>query len=383
MFNRPTTSFQLEVDLVAELTVINPFDFFLDSDAMEFPFTYASWLGEELRPYLKTLNAGPALAQLLTRVSTKSRRTVDFLVDLNRLVHDQVQYVIRMEPGVQTCEETLAHGTGSCRDSAWLLVQVLRHLGLAARFVSGYLIQLKPDIKSLDGPPGPDQDFTDLHAWAEVYLPGAGWVGLDPTSGLFTGEGSTFHGHCALMPASAAPISGAVDPCETQFGFFMSVKRVLESPRVSKPYTDDQWQQIQQLGHKVDAALEVGDVRRDDGGEPTFVSVDDMDGSEWNTDALRAEEASAGRRTCSAVCRSGSPKAPCCTSVKENGIPANRFPAGRWAVTGGPTAAPIWRDPKLVADDSRDYHFGPNEASAHNDPGRSIARQCRERATRL
>ena len=146
-------------------------------------------LRKELTPYLERETAGPRLARLGRSVDLTPLRTVDFLVGLNQRLAREISYLIRMEPGIQTCEETLTLASGSCRDSAWLLVQILRHLGLAARFVSGYLIQLKPDVKSLDGPPGPEKDFTDLHAWAEVYLPGAGWIGLDATSGLVRGRG--------------------------------------------------------------------------------------------------------------------------------------------------------------------------------------------------
>ncbi len=285
VFPEQTDHLTLDVDLTAELDIVNPFDFFLEEEAEKVPFDYAPELREELAPYLRKVENLPLVDQLVRALEPKGQRTIDFLVDLNRLVHERTKYVIRLEPGVQTPDETLEKKSGSCRDSAWLLVQVLRRLGIAARFASGYLIQLKADQKSLDGPSGTEVDFTDLHAWAEAYLPGAGWIGLDATSGLLTGEGH-IPVACTPDPGSAAPISGALDECEVEFGHEMTVTRVHESPRVTLPYDDQQWAALNALGERIDRDLRTHDVRLTMGGEPTFVSIDDMDGYEWNFGAL-------------------------------------------------------------------------------------------------
>jgi uncharacterized protein (DUF2126 family) len=291
VFPEPTRELRIEIDLVAEMSVINPFDFFLEPEAEKIPFTYTFSQKHELFPYLVKLpldhNKAPRFARWVDNaraLCTGGKASVDYLVALNQQLQQDIRYLIRMEPGVQTPEETLQKGSGSCRDSAWVMVQVLRHLGLAARFVSGYLIQLTADVKSLDGPSGPEKDFTDLHAWCEVYLPGAGWIGLDPTSGLFAGEGHIPLA-CSPEPSSAAPITGLTEKCETEFKHHMKVERIWEAPRVTKPYADDAWSRIEALGHHIDVDLRQHDVRLTMGGEPTFVSVDDRDGDEWNTTA--------------------------------------------------------------------------------------------------
>ncbi len=284
VFPERTREFAIDVDLVAEMAVFNPFDFFLEPEAETFPFTYADWLAKDLASYIVPLPAGPRLAEWLAAVPREEMRTVDFLVGLNSRLQQDIRYLVRLEPGIQTCEQTLELRSGSCRDTGWLLVQILRHLGFAARFVSGYLIQLKPDEKPLDGPAGAAEDFTDLHAWSEVYLPGAGWIGLDPTSGLLAGEGHLPLA-CTPEPESAAPITGSVDSADVAFSFAMSVERIRETPRVTKPYSDQQWQAILGLGDRVDERLAGDDVRLTVGGEPTFVSIDDMDGAEWNSEA--------------------------------------------------------------------------------------------------
>ena len=360
VFPEPTTEFQVQVDLVAEMSVINPFDFFLEPSAEEYPFTYDAQSARELRPFLEVEPAGPRLAAFLAEVPRQKTRTMDYLVALNQRVQHEIGYVIRMEPGVQSCEDSLGLRTGSCRDSAWLLVQTLRHLGLAARFVSGYLIQLVADVKPLDGPEGPSADFTDLHAWAEVYLPGAGWVGFDPTSGLLAGEG---HIPLACTPdaSSAAPISGTLDACETTFRHEMSVRRIFESPRVTKPYTEEQWKSIDELGHRVDADLRSGDVRLTMGGEPTFVSLDHADSEEWTTGALGPKK----RKVAVELL----------VRLRDRFAPGGllHFGQGKW-YPGEPLprwafgcywrkdGVPIWEDPLLIAEDGKDYGYTAEHA---------------------
>ena len=288
VFPDRTQKLEVMVDLTADMTVINPFDFFVEAYAEHFPFEYSAGLAKELIPFLETTPLTPRLAAWLDRFRKSVKpeeNTVDMLVRLNHQLQTEIRYLVRMEPGVQPPEDTLERACGSCRDTGWLLVQILRQLGLAARFASGYLMQLVADVKPLNGPAGAERDFTDLHAWAEVYLPGAGWVGLDPTSGLLAGEGHIPLA-CTADPGNAAPVIGFTDVCEVDFDFAMKLTRVHEDPRVTKPYTEAQWGAIDALGEKVDADLAARDVRLTQGGEPTFVSIDDMDGAEWNTAAL-------------------------------------------------------------------------------------------------
>jgi uncharacterized protein (DUF2126 family)/transglutaminase-like putative cysteine protease len=286
VFPEPVTELKIEVDLIADMTVYNPFDFFVEEEATFWPFDYPETIREDLSIYRTPEEPGPLLAAFLETIDRSKQKTVDLVVGLNARLQQEIGYVIRMEAGVQAPEETLESAKGSCRDTSWLLVQILRHLGLAARFVSGYLIQLTPDLKALDGPSGTEYDFTDLHAWAEVYLPGAGWIGLDPTSGLLTGES---HIPLAATPhyRNAAPISGGYfGEAKTEFDFDMKVARVAEHPRITKPFSDESWEALNALGESVDRVLTEHDVRLTMGGEPTFVSIDDFQSEEWNTAAV-------------------------------------------------------------------------------------------------
>ena len=382
VFPEATREFLVQVDVVAEMAVFNPFDFFLEPDAERFPFEYDPALDHELAPFLKKCRLTPKFSNYLTALrkeflgETKRRahrqrmeipfeqkpRTIDFLVALNQRLQRDIKYLIRMEPGVQAPEETLTRLSGSCRDSAWLFCQLLRHCGLGARFVSGYLIQLKADVRALDGPGGTEKDFTDLHAWCEVYLPGAGWIGLDPTSGLLAGEGHIPLA-CTPDPASAAPITGLLDECKCEFSLDMKVTRIHESPRVTLPYSDAQWAKIESLGHAIDADLKKDDVRLTMGGEPTFVSIDDPDGLEWNFTAVSHRKRLLSGELIRRLRKQFAPG-----SLLHYGqgkwYPGEQLPRWALAVYWRKDGVPIWKDDSLIADESKDYGYTVKDAKA-------------------
>ncbi len=360
VFPEKVTEFGIDVEILADLITINPFDFFVDEYAENFPFEYKDELKKELAPYLEVTEKGKKLKKFLKTLDLKEQPINDFIVYLNQAIYEYLNYTVRLETGVQTCEITLGNKLGSCRDYAWLFVQVLRHLGFAARFVSGYLVQLSADEKSLDGPSGPEEDFTDLHAWTEVYLPGAGWVGLDATSGLFAGEG---HIPLACTPSfeSAHAIEGLGDKCEVEFEYSNTVTRIFESPRVTKPYRNDQWDAIYKLGFDVDKELQENDVRLTMGGEPTFVSIDDMESDQWNTGADGAHK----RELADILSRK------LLSSFTEGGLlhysqgkwyPGEPIPRWQTAIIWRKDKKKIWKDPSLFADMNKEYSYTSKDA---------------------
>ena len=354
IFNEPVAEMHIDVELLAAMTAINPFDFFIEDYAEWYPFHYDVQLKNDLSCYLEVREDGPRLNAWLAVIEGSRRNTVDFLVGLNRRVNKDIAYSIRMEPGVMTCEETLQKRMGSCRDSAWLLVQALRHMGMAARFVSGYLIQLTPDFQLLDGHSGPEQDFTDLHAWAEVYVPGAGWIGLDPTSGLFAGEGHIPLA-CTPDPASAAPITGSfTGKAGCELSFANSVSRIHEEAHTAKPYSESQWQAILAMGRRVDENLIKSDVRLTMGGEPTFVSVDDMESPQWNTaaDGLHKRELAGVliRRLQNRFSMDGIRH-----YSQGKWYPGEPLPRWLMACYWRTDGKPIWHDQRLLAEETQDY----------------------------
>ena len=370
VFPGKTDHFSVTVDLVADLAAYSPFDYFLDEEAQEWPFAYEPSTRVDLDPYLQCNAGGPALDAFVNRLDRHPRETNHFLVETNRALEAAVDYVIRMEPGVQTPDETLTLGRGSCRDSAWLLVQVLRRLGVAARFVSGYLIQLKADREPIDGPPGPKADFTDLHAWCEAYVPGAGWIGLDPTSGLLAAEG-----HIPLAatpsPSSAAPVSGLVEDVDVEFDFAMEVNRVVDRARVTKPYTEAMWQAILTEGDRVESMLREGDVRLTTGGEPTFVSDEEPDAPEWNTEASGGRKEEIADRLARRLKRLWAPGGVLHHGQGKwyPGEPLPRWAHGSYFRVDG---QPLWKDERWIADTGRDY--GHTAADAERFGNRLIER---------
>lgn len=379
VFPEPADELSIVVDLIADMTVVNPFDFFVEDYAEHVGFAYPTDLAEDLRPYLRRVPAetdtDPTQSDAVDAwidarlrplgVFDAGTRTVDFLVGVNQAVRDDVDYTVRMDPGVQSPAHTLAAALGSCRDSAWLLVSVLRRLGLAARFVSGYLVQLTADVAPLDGPAGPSADFTDLHAWAEVYLPGAGWIGLDSTSGLFAGEG-----HIPLSatpsPASAAPITGATDFVKVEFDFMNSVTRVHEDVRVTKPYTEAQWAAIDQLGEQVDQRLAAGDVRLTMGGEPTFVSAKDTSTPQWESDADGDEKRQLATRLSDLLRARWAPN-----GLTHHGqgkwYPGEPLPRWQIEIAWRTDNKPLWRNQSLL-DDPWSEVADPDHFSAAAEP---------------
>ncbi len=370
VFPEKTSEFRVSVDLLAEMAVINPFDFFVESFAERFPFQYPADLALDLAPYLATEALTPKLDAFLESISREAESTVEFLVALNGRIAREIRYQVRHAEGVQAPEETLSLGMGSCRDSTWLLVNVLRRLGFAARFVSGYLIQLKPDVVAIDGPQGVEADFTDLHAWAEVYLPGAGWIGFDPTSGLVCGEG-----HIPLAAAphyrSASPISGTVEAAKVTFGIDMTVRRVAETPRVTLPFSDESWQALDALGEAVDADLAAHGVGLTMGGEPTFVSLDDYQSPEWTVAAIgpgkRAKANELVRRLRDRFGPGG-----LLHFGQGKWYPGEPLPRWAFALYWRPDGMPLWRDASLVAreDDAARHAVEDAKALAEGVAGR-------------
>ena len=346
-----TDELTVRVEFTAELSPTNPFDFFLDPGAEDYPVTYSADLQKDLAIYSALEPAGPLLQAFLRTISQQQRGLVSFLVDLNKRVTDEIKYLVRLEPGIQTCEESLRNRSGSCRDSAWLLVQIARHLGFASRFVSGYLIQVASS---------PAGDSCDLHAWAEVFLPGAGWIGLDATSGLLAGEG---HIPLACSPgaSNAAPISGTVEPARVDLSYTMTVSRLNDAASLSHPYTQEQWSRLQDVAHQVDADLVEQDVRLTMGGEPTFVGIDEPDSPQWNGDPLGPLKLT---RAVTLIRRLRDKIAPGALLHFGQGKWYPGEPLPRWALNcyWRADGVSVWENTDLIAQEEQTYSYGISDA---------------------
>jgi uncharacterized protein (DUF2126 family)/transglutaminase-like putative cysteine protease len=361
VFHSKANEFAVEVNLIADLSPINPFEFLLDPAVEEYPFKYGPDLASDLHPYLLVDPPGLLLRTFVESCRNQRTGTVNLLLTLNRKVRDQISYVARLEHGIQTSEQTLRKRSGSCRDSALLLVECLRELGIAARFVSGYLIQLaveKTDLPGSNG--GPQADTADLHAWAEAFLPGAGWIGLDPTSGFLVGEGHIPLA-CTSRASQAAPISGTAEQASTDFSYEMSVRRLNDSRPRSQGDAEEQWLCIRQVAHRVDKDLEAHDVRLTMGGEPTYVGVDEPESAQWNIDAPGDDKRTCGLALIRALREKMAPGG-LLHYGQGKWYPGEQLP--RWALScfWRVDGVPVWEDVKLVALESHDYGYKPTDA---------------------
>lgn len=389
-FAWPQRHAELEVlvEMAVEIRPVNPFDFFVDHRCSELGFAYPDEYRSELEPFLRlddpAFETGPRFEALLAELPS-SGDIVQGLVELNRRTHAAVAYVIREEAGVWTPEQTLEHGRGSCRDSAVLLVALLRRRGIAARFVSGYLIQVTDEGMLPDLPKGLDHDVADLHAWAEAYIPGGGWIGLDATSGLLAGEGHIPLA-CASTPGLAAPLFGTADVLADSVAFSLSVARLGHEPRPTAPYTDEVWLALREAGDRCDARLSELGLRMTMGGEPTFLAREDLDAPEWNTAALGPSKWRHGLRLIEQLRERLAPRGVVLQRMGKH-YPGESLP--RWALDaigrtdgerlwGASDAVPAPLDAKTFADtlaDALGLASGP--MPAYEDPWHFIDREAR------
>lgn len=215
IFSTPSDILDIRTVLEVSLGEKNPFAFIVDEYAENYPFAYRPYEQNGLQYYLQVQEQGELFTQWVARFSPLSMYVVSMLREVANAIAMEIRYEKRHEPGYLPAEQTLAEKQGSCRDTAWLLMQTLRALGLASRFVSGYLLQPEDDV--------PDVDI-EYHAWVECYIPGAGWVGIDATSGLFTAE----H-HIALasdaFPENTAAVIGTTSPAISVLDYKLTCKK--------------------------------------------------------------------------------------------------------------------------------------------------------------
>ncbi len=257
----------IDMELLAELPPTNPFDFLLAADAAEHPFRYPDQLAGELAPYLWSGESGEELRRWLDTLDRTPAPTVERIQQIaTRTAEDFRLEDHRRQPDLS---RLLRDGSGSHRELAWLLTLSLRALGIATRLVSGYRLMITADAHA------------HLHSWCDAYLPGAGWIGLDPASGLLTAE----H-HIPLCTASdptrVLPVLGYRESCEEELQERISL-RLLESHAADWPYSAAQWTRLESAAASVDAALRGTGIRLGQSTSLEFGKPDQPDAPEWRT----------------------------------------------------------------------------------------------------